>query len=252
MAGNVIQNPYGFIYITTCLINGKRYLGQRKFNKGRQTYLGSGTAFSRAVKKYGKDNFVKEIIEVCFSSEELNEAERKYSVFFDVVGNKDFYNLVLGGGTSEGWHPSEETREKISKANKGIKSAWYGRKHTEEEKRKIGEARRGLKFSEEWRKNISEGRSGITLSAEVREQMSTRVAGKNNPMYGRTQTEKAKTAQSKPIKCVDSGALYYGIREAERQTGITRANIWRGLNGKQKTAGGLRWVYVERGAEYGS
>lgn len=29
-----IINPYGFIYITTNMINGKRYIGQRKFTQG--------------------------------------------------------------------------------------------------------------------------------------------------------------------------------------------------------------------------
>lgn len=30
----MIKEPYGFIYITVNMINGKRYIGQRKFSKG--------------------------------------------------------------------------------------------------------------------------------------------------------------------------------------------------------------------------
>ena len=41
----IIENPYGFVYITTNLVNGKRYLGQKTMNSYRnwKDYLGSGT-----------------------------------------------------------------------------------------------------------------------------------------------------------------------------------------------------------------
>ena len=56
---------YGFIYITTNNINGKKYIGQKKYDKeGKwKTYLGSGIILNRAIKKYGAENFSKEIIE---------------------------------------------------------------------------------------------------------------------------------------------------------------------------------------------
>ena len=50
----VIENPYGFIYITTNMCDGKRYLGQKKFDNEWQNYLGSGTVFKRAVKNMEK------------------------------------------------------------------------------------------------------------------------------------------------------------------------------------------------------
>ena len=56
-----IQNPYGFIYITTNMVNGKKYLGQKKFNEYWKNYLGSGTIFRRAVDKYGKEALEKTI-----------------------------------------------------------------------------------------------------------------------------------------------------------------------------------------------
>ena len=113
-----IIDPYGFIYITTNLVNGKRYLGQRTFTQGWQNYLGSGTAFKRALKKYGEENFHKDIIYICYSQEELNQVEYELSVFLDVVESDNFYNLVYGGGTSRGWHQSQETRDKIGQKAK--------------------------------------------------------------------------------------------------------------------------------------
>ena len=53
---------FGFFYITTCIANNKKYLGQRKYSHGWKSYLGSGVAFKNAVKKYGKENFKRVII----------------------------------------------------------------------------------------------------------------------------------------------------------------------------------------------
>lgn len=52
---------YGFIYITTNHINGKQYIGQRKYDKKEKwkNYLGSGIILTRAIEKYGKENFSK-------------------------------------------------------------------------------------------------------------------------------------------------------------------------------------------------
>jgi hypothetical protein len=61
------------IYKTTNLITGKIYVGQD--SKNNPNYLGSGKYIWNAIKKYGKENFKKEIICGCNSREELNEKE---------------------------------------------------------------------------------------------------------------------------------------------------------------------------------
>jgi group I intron endonuclease len=113
MQEKTFVEPYGFVYITTNMVNGKKYVGQRMFSAGWQTYLGSGNVFKKALKRYGKNNFVRNIVQICYSEQELNDAEYQISVFLDVVESDDYYNLVYGGGTSRGWHPSQETKDKI-------------------------------------------------------------------------------------------------------------------------------------------
>ena len=70
----IISSMYGFIYITTNHINGKKYIGQKKYDKYDywKTYLGSGILLSRAINKYGRENFSKEIIEECETRDAKN------------------------------------------------------------------------------------------------------------------------------------------------------------------------------------
>lgn len=55
---------YGIIYMTTCILNGKIYIGQTIHWRDR-TYLGSGVALCEAVKKYGRDKFKRKILKIC-------------------------------------------------------------------------------------------------------------------------------------------------------------------------------------------
>ena len=122
---------YGFIYITTNLVNGKKYLGQRKYSKGWESHLGSGVAFKKALKKYGKENFKREIIIEAETAEELNQFEKELSIKYDVVNADNWYNLCYGGGAITGYVFSEESKRKMSEKAKGRysgeKNPMYGR-----------------------------------------------------------------------------------------------------------------------------
>lgn len=71
---------YGYIYRITNMVNNKTYIGQHKIKPKEKflDYMGSGRLIVRAVKKYGKNNFIKEIIEYSDSKDELNILEKKY------------------------------------------------------------------------------------------------------------------------------------------------------------------------------
>lgn len=91
--------PYGFIYITTNRENGKKYIGKRHYdNKGEwKRYLGSGVVQQKAIEKYGRSQFSREIIDHAFSEQELNEKERHWINYYDAINNTEYYNIAPGG-----------------------------------------------------------------------------------------------------------------------------------------------------------
>ena len=68
-------------------------------------------------------------------------------------------------------------------------------------------------------------------------------SSKYNSNYGTRNKRK-----SKPIQCIETGVIYWGAREMERQTGIKHNNIANAIKNNTK-AGGYHWQYVERKGE---
>lgn len=87
---------YFIIYKTTNILNGKYYIGKHKTNNLDDKYLGSGIALQGAIKKYGRKNFIKEILFLFDTEEEMNlkESEIVNEAF---CSNRNNYNLALGG-----------------------------------------------------------------------------------------------------------------------------------------------------------
>ena len=83
------------IYKTTNLINNKIYIGQD--TKNNPKYLGSGTLIKRAIKKYGKQNFIKETIIHTNDFKLLQYLEQFWIKTFDSTNRKIGYNLKSGG-----------------------------------------------------------------------------------------------------------------------------------------------------------
>ena len=77
----------GFIYKTTCLINGKIYIGKHEGSES-DNYLGSGTVFEFALKKYGRKNFKREILRRCETLHELRIWEHVFIKKYRYNGNR--------------------------------------------------------------------------------------------------------------------------------------------------------------------
>lgn len=86
------------IYKITNKINGKFYIGKHITDNLNDEYMGSGKLIRKAIEKYGKDNFTKEIIQICNTEHDMNVLE---SVLID-LDNKQSYNLQPGG--KGGWN----------------------------------------------------------------------------------------------------------------------------------------------------
>ena len=106
------------IYKTTNLINGKFYVGKDENNNPK--YLGSGKLLHKAICKYGKENFKKEILEYC---NELNHGEREVYWINELNSfSPNGYNIMNGsfGGDTYTHHPNKQLySNRISIANKG-------------------------------------------------------------------------------------------------------------------------------------
>ena len=71
------KQPYGYIYLTTNSINGKKYIGQHG-GLFDPRYKGSGIALREDMKKFGNENFIVELVCYANSFEELNQLEHMY------------------------------------------------------------------------------------------------------------------------------------------------------------------------------
>ena len=127
--------------------------------------MGSGKRLWEAYRKYGLENFEKQILVFNMSKREYADVLEKTFIASEreKVGIKNCYNISDGGS---GGNLGEEVNKKISKACKG-KTPWNKGKHckplAEETKRKISEANKGKKrkpLSEEHKRKLSEAHKG--------------------------------------------------------------------------------------------
>lgn len=221
------------IYRATCRTTGKSYIGQtvqslpRRRMEHESAARGSDNKcphFHCAIRKYGRTNFVWDVLDTAPDMEWLNELEFRYINLCGTFVNG--YNASEGGGNARhsaetrakisvsnrgkkrppisaetrakmsavrlGKKRSAETCAKISAARTGEKNPFYGKKHSVAARAKIAEAQRGEKHwnfgkshPAETCAKISEANRGKKHSVETRANMSAAKIGNRNCFYGK-------------------------------------------------------------------
>lgn len=69
------------------------------------------------------------------------------------------------------------------------------------------------------------------------------MTAKENLSHG-TARKRSSVTRGTPVRCIETGEVFYGIWEATRKTGIS--NIHQACNGIYSHAGGFHWEYVEK------
>lgn len=115
------MNTKYILYQTTNLVNGKIYIGIHQTIDVDDGYLGSGKLLKSAIRKYGKENFKRDILAIVDSVEELELLEAQVVTDW-FCERADTYNLMPGGKwgskernnlTFEGRQHSEESIAKM-------------------------------------------------------------------------------------------------------------------------------------------
>ena len=91
-----METYYYFLYKSINNINGKIYIGVHQTNDLNDEYMGSGQAIKDAIRKYGKENFSREILYRFKNSDSMYFCE-EIIVNQEFINQKNTYNLNLGG-----------------------------------------------------------------------------------------------------------------------------------------------------------
>lgn len=218
-------NKNMYIYCITNIVNDKKYVGQTskdpyiRWNQHKADAKRLNRAIHMAMRKYGIDNFIFEVINESASNiDELNDLEEFYVSFYDTFKGHG-YNMNSGG---DHVIHSDETKEKIRQSS-------LGRKHSDETKKKMSESRSG-------EKNPNYGK---TFSNEHKLKMSKTRRGRNG----------IQSHSSKKIIQLDKDtgqeiACWFSMNEVQRELGIYQSSISRCCRGKLKSTGGFVWKYM--------
>lgn len=193
-----------YIYRITNKINGKTYIGQHRYKNLNDSYMGSGTLLKKAQKKYGIENFEKEILYSRIQRKDTADSMEIFAIAKERAIAKAEYNIANGGTGTDSF--SEETKRKMSESHKG-QEAWNTGKHlSEEHKRKLSESHKGKKKpprSEEHQRKLAESRRGKPHSEEAKRRMSEAhkgIAPWNKGKKGKKMSEETKRKMSESHK----------------------------------------------------
>lgn len=218
------MEKYGMIYKTTCLVNDKIYIGQTRHINDDE-YLGSGTAFLKALRKYGRKNFKREILHYCVSQKDLDAWELVMIKRYNSTDRKVGYNILHGtanrfGNGSCATFPI--VREKISKSLTGKlvgkKNPNFGHYWSNEKKARLSATLKikARRWSEEEKRAISEKRKGMLI-------------GEKNPMFGKKHTllQKQKISTSTKLYFAQHPEAIEKISNSSQRFWDSKDSVWR-------------------------
>ena len=169
-----MREEVGQVYLMEC--NEWCYVGVHCGDIIKDRYYGSGLAWNNVVRKYGKDNIKRTIICTFEGKEEKQILEKKFIAYYRAKCGDKCLNISDGG---DGGNLGEEICKKISLRIRGTGNGMYGKKLTEETKRKISEALKGhpnynpkgYKHTEEAKARIRSAHIGIRHTEETKERL---------------------------------------------------------------------------------
>ena len=164
------RRKYHIIYKTTCLVTGRYYIGMHSTDDLQDKYLGSGVRLTRSVKKYGKEQHTREILEV-FPSRVAASDREKEILTEELRADPLCLNCGAGGlGAVDRPIDTEVTRQKRSEAQLGkvrttemrenYSKAFTGKPKSDAHKSAMSNARTGVKWSSERKASHRNGQSG--------------------------------------------------------------------------------------------
>lgn len=234
------------VYVHINKVNNKRYYGITSQDVNVRWKNGFGYAkhlpIRRAFDKYGWDNFEHIVLYDNLSDEDAKAIEQNLIAKYKTQDDRYGYNITSGGDGVKGWHPSEETKAKISESAKkrtGEKNPNYNHKWTDQMKSENAIKHKRENLSQETIKKMSE-------NAQNR-------VGKRNPFFGKTHSQETK---DKIAKCryravimfdLDGRQLneFESIKDASKTTGVNKVAISNCCRNLTKTSGGYIWKYKD-------
>ena len=250
----MVKDMYGFIYITTNHINGKKYVGQKCYDKAGKwkTYLGSGIHLKRAINKYGIEKFSKEIIEECQTKKHLDEREKYWIEYYDAVKSDEFYNIASGGDggdtragySDEQFKQSEEFRKQrvIESLPRGERSKLSKLKEVQ-----VLEIIKRLKNNDYTTDIARDFSVAVETISSIRNHKTWTHLTEDIIFDDISYHRKEKARNTKPVIQYDKSgnyiAIYESARIAEKETGISYKLISAVCNGNKKSACGFIWRF---------
>lgn len=164
--------PFGYIYKFIDLTTNKIYIGKREAILFDKNYWGSGKLWSEIVNKIGKQNIKREVLCFATSRQELRDLEVYYISKYKSTDPDIGYNIHKGGAGGN----SLNDKAKWSELHQGSRNGRYGVPTSQETRHKISIANKGRRYSAEV--NKTKGRPGVAKPQGFGEKVSKAQKGR--------------------------------------------------------------------------